>query len=207
MLIDHVGFLLFPEYVFLRIIGRVSFPIFAFLIAEGFLKTQNIKSYLKRLFVFGLISQIPYLIFDRLAGVTDFNLNIMFSLTLGVIALLALTKIKNIPLKILSLIAILGVAYFGKFSYGIYGILTVIASFIFLKRKSVGLAALSVLPFLETARLFFMKIFFLQFFAIFSLIPIYFYNGERGRQISRWWFYWFYPVHMLVLSAIFIMFK
>ncbi len=207
MLIDHVGFLLFPEYDFLRFIGRVSFPLFAFLIAEGFIKTKNVNSYLKRLFIFGIISQVPFFIFDRLAGVQSFNLNIMFSLTLGVIALLLLTSTRNVFLKAFGIIGILAIAYFGQFSYGVYGILTIIASFIFLKRRSTGLTALSILPFLETVRLFFMKIFFLQFFAIFSLIPIYFYNGERGKKISRWWFYWFYPVHMLVLSGIFIILK
>ncbi len=207
MLIDHVGFLLFPEYDFLRFIGRVSFPLFAFLIAEGFIKTKNVNSYLKRLFIFGIISQVPFFIFDRLAGVADFNLNIMFSLTLGVIALLLLTSTRNVFLKAFGIIGVLAIAYFGQFSYGVYGILTIIASFVFLKRRSAGLTALSILPFLETVRLFFMKIFFLQFFAIFSLIPIYFYNGERGKKISRWWFYWFYPVHMLVLSGIFIILK
>ncbi len=207
MLLDHIGFLLFPEYTFLRLIGRISFPLFAFLIAEGFIKTKNIKNYLKRLFIFGLISQIPYLIFEKLAGVENFNFNIMFSLALGVVALLLLTSKKNIYIKILGSIGILTLTYFGEISYGVYGILSIVGSYIFIKNKKAGMVSLSILPFMETIRLFFMKIYFLQFFAVFSLIPIYFYNGKQGKKISRWWFYWFYPVHMLVLSGIFLIIK
>lgn len=207
MLVDHIGFLFFPEEQIFRIIGRISFPLFAFLIAEGFLKTKDVKSYLKRLSLFAVISQIPFSIFESLGGNSVFSFNILFSLALGVLVLLIITKVKNMPIKSLAILAILALAYFGDFSYGVYGILSILGSYLFIKNRRAGITALSVLPFLETMRLFLMNIFFLQFFAVLSLIPIYFYNGNQGPKISKWLFYWFYPVHLLVLSLIFIAIK
>lgn len=207
MIIDHVGYLFFPEHVVFRIIGRIAFPVFAFFIAEGFLKTKNVNEYLKRLSIFAVISQAPLFFFDRLAGSSGLTLNIFFTLSLGVLTLLLITKIKNLPTKILGVTAILAIAHFGNFSYGIYGILSILGSYLFLKNRKAGTVTLSLLPFLETARLFLVNIFFLQFFAVFSLIPIYFYNGKQGAKISKWIFYWFYPVHLVILSLIFILLK
>ena len=207
MLVDHIGFLFFPEEIIFRIIGRVSFPIFAFLIAEGFIKTKNVNAYLKRLSIFAVISQIPFFFFERTAGITDLNLNILFTLALGVLTLLVITLVKNLPLKILGVLGFLTLAYFGNFSYGVYGVLSILGSYLFLKNRRAGVVTLSVLPFLENIRLFAMNIIFLQFFAVFSLIPIYFYNGKPGAKIPRLIFYWFYPVHMAILTLIFIAIK
>lgn len=207
MLVDHVGFLFFPEEEILRIIGRVSFPLFAFLIAEGFIKTKDVKEYLKRLSIFAVISQVPFFFFERVAGLSGIHLNILFTLALGVLTLLVITKVRNLPIKILGVLALLALAYFGNFSYGVYGVLSILGSYLFLKNRKAGIPVLSILPFLETARLFLVNIFFLQFFAVFSLVPIYFYNGNQGTKISRWLFYWFYPVHMAVLTLIFIAIK
>jgi hypothetical protein len=207
MLVDHIGFLFFPEEVIFRIIGRISFPLFAFLIAEGFIKTKNVESYLKRLSLFAVISQVPFFFFESLAGNNIFSLNILFSLGLGVLTLLIITKVKSMPIKILGVAGILALVYFVNLSYGIYGILSILGSYIFLKNRKAGILALSILPFLETMRLFLVNIFFLQFFAVLSLIPIYFYNGNQGPKVHRLIFYWFYPVHLAVLSLIFVIIK
>ncbi|MBU4031120.1 conjugal transfer protein TraX, partial [Patescibacteria group bacterium] len=60
MVADHVGFLFFPHILWLRIIGRISLPIFAFLIGEGYEKTSNVKKYFFRLAIFALISFVPH---------------------------------------------------------------------------------------------------------------------------------------------------
>ncbi|MFN2363319.1 MAG: TraX family protein, partial [Halarsenatibacteraceae bacterium] len=60
MLIDHIGSIIFPEYIILRVIGRLAFPLFAFLITEGYRHTSNINRYLVRLSIFALISQYPF---------------------------------------------------------------------------------------------------------------------------------------------------
>ncbi len=207
MVIDHIGFLFFPEHIIFRIIGRISFPIFAFLIAEGYIKTSNRKKYLKRLSVFAVISQIPYMYFELLAGRQAFVFNIFFTLALALIALYFLTKPKNILIKILGVVGVALIAHFGNFSYGAYGILAVVASYIFLENRRAGIVSLSILPFLENIRLFMMNINFLQFPAVLSLIPIYFYNGKKGKDVSRWWFYWFYPGHLAILVFVFIALK
>lgn len=207
MLVDHVGFLFFPEEEIFRIIGRISFPLFAFLIAEGFIRTKDVKEYLKRLSIFAVISQVPFFFFERVAGLSGIHLNILFTLALGVLTLLVITKVRNLPIKILGVLALLTLAYFGNFSYGVYGVLSILGSYLFLKNRKAGIVTLSVLPFIENIRLFLMNIIFLQFFAVFSLIPIYFYNGRPGAKIPRLIFYWFYPVHMAVLTLIFIAIK
>ncbi len=205
MTIDHVGFLFFPESLTLRIIGRISFPIFAFLIAEGFIKTSSVKKYLGRLTIFALISQIPFGYFESFGGNVGFHLNILFTLALGVLILALVNQTKKTFLKILIILGGAALAHFGSFSYGAYGIFSILGSYLFLaKNRKQGLVALSVLPFLETVRLFLEKIFFLQFFAILSLIPIYLYNGEHGARLSKWVFYCFYPLHMIILSLIFV---
>ena len=60
MAIDHVGAIMFPDIDLYRIIGRLSFPIFAFLLTEGYVHTRNLKKYFIRLFIFAIIPQIPY---------------------------------------------------------------------------------------------------------------------------------------------------
>jgi len=99
MLIDHIGLMLFPEYRFLRSIGRLAFPIFAYQLAIGYEKTSSLSGYAKRLLIFGLISQIPYSFFSPELKFKPFDLNIMFTLllALGVVRLydMGMSKIKE----------------------------------------------------------------------------------------------------------------
>ena len=120
MLFDHLRYAI-PEindYFFLKNIGRLSFPLFAFCIVEGYIHTKNLKKYLLRLFVFGLISQYPFMLFRTLVN-DYFYINIMFTFILGIIAIMCIDKIDNkIIGTILSLIVIalgklLHVDYFG----------------------------------------------------------------------------------------------
>lgn len=94
MLIDHIGYLYFPEEMLYRTIGRIAFPIFAYQIALGFKKTSSRSGYAKRLLIFALISQIPYLWFNPELYFDFHNLNIMFTflLSLGVLQLLEFSK-------------------------------------------------------------------------------------------------------------------
>ncbi|HEY1037644.1 MAG TPA: TraX family protein [Candidatus Paceibacterota bacterium] len=204
MLIDHIGFLFFPEQIAWRIIGRLSFPLFAFLIAEGYSKTKDRNKYFGRLFLFGIISQIPYKYFHELGGYDFFSLNIFFTLALGVAALAAADKIKSLPLRISTNIIILVIAYVSGASYGIYGILTILASGLYLKSKDAGVASLTTIPVLEAARISLTGLNLIQAFAVFGIVPILFYNGNLGPRISRWWFYWFYPANMIILALIYL---
>ncbi len=103
MLIDHIGAVIFPDIIVLRIIGRLAFPLFAFLITEGYRHTSNFNRYLGRLFIFAIISQYPF----WLAFGFDAGLNIFSTLFLGLIAIHSSEIIKNIiPVSYLLLLLI-----------------------------------------------------------------------------------------------------
>lgn len=201
MLIDHVGLLFFPDVTVLREIGRLAFPLFAFLLAEGMLKTRNKQNYVIRLAIFAIISQIPYSFMLYVAGVWPIELNIFFLLTLGAIMLAALSRVRWLPLRLLVVIFTVVLAEVTSISYGGYGILIILACYLFLKKLiwagttlfvAATVIATTVIP----------KFSWVQLFALCSLPFMAAYNGQLGKQVSRWLFYWFYPAHMLILSFI-----
>lgn len=231
MLIDHTGAVLFPEpqYFWLRIIGRLSFPIFVFLLVEGFNHTRNVKKYLARLGIFALLSDIPF----NLAFYNSFNSgsdiridlpaafksadafktflikmishqNIFFTLFLGLLAiyLMSLIEVKfrkqifmsNLLDAIITLVFSF-VAILLRTDYDMFGILLIVAFYLF--RGSKAILALSLIT-LSLA----LPDYSIELIGLFSLIPIAFYNGQKGRNI-KYLFYAFYPVHLLILFLIF----
>lgn len=92
MLIDHIGLVFFPEYEILRLIGRISFPIFAFLLCEGYKHTSNIWKYFFRLGIFAIISEIPYNICLYNQVFYPYSQNIFFELLLGLLVLYLIDK-------------------------------------------------------------------------------------------------------------------
>src|SRR5258705_144389 len=87
MIIDHMGLFFFPQYFIFRIIGRLAFPLFAWLIANGAYHTHNIGKYLQRLYLFALISQIPFLFANRLIDPHFSDLNVLCTLFFGLLAI------------------------------------------------------------------------------------------------------------------------
>ena len=87
MLIDHVGAVLLPQYPILRIIGRIAFPIFCFLLVEGFMHTHDVIRYMTRIGLFALISEIPFdlLFYGRILDGT--HQNVFFTLFIGLVML------------------------------------------------------------------------------------------------------------------------
>ena len=81
MTCDHVSYLIFGGFSFLNYIGRIAFPIFAYQITEGYIHTHNLKKYFFRLFIFALVSQIPFMLFTSIIS-PKFHLNIFFTLLL-----------------------------------------------------------------------------------------------------------------------------
>ena len=107
MLLDHIRYAI-PETncILFELLGRMSYPLFAFVLTEGYIHTSSKKEYAKRLIKYGLISQIPFMLFRSILGKNEWKmLNIMFTLLLGFIGILSLDKIKNklisIPILIL----------------------------------------------------------------------------------------------------------
>lgn len=210
MTIDHIGVIFEPSfYDVYRIIGRISFPIFAFLLTEGYIHTKSLKKYFFRLLILAIISEViyDYFLYDKLFYLGANN--IFFTLFLGLLTLSLLDKSKMLirkyfkekidliiilPITYLLIITIMGlIATFCNFSYGMLGILLI--SFFYLFKKNYLLLVISIT--LSTLLLSDT----LQLFSLISLILIYFYNGCLGKKIKIV-FYLYYPVHLLVLGII-----
>jgi len=92
MLIDHIGYIFFPNMMILRTIGRIAFPIFAYLIGIGYEHTSSLKKYMVRLFIFAMITQLPYSFFNKNLSYEPYQLNILFTLLVGVLFIHLINK-------------------------------------------------------------------------------------------------------------------
>ena len=202
MLIDHIGVLLLPQYIILRCIGRLAFPIFAFMIANGYVHTSNPKRYLLRLALFAGGVQWFY---AQILSVQ--TINIFATLALGLAAIwLADVLQKRLANRIVSVCGGIVVAAFicviGEVinvDYGWYGVALIYTAWLFFRHPAGMLLAWGAV---NAAFVWIMGLgMILQSLSLLALIPISFYNGERGKS-SRWFFYIFYPAHLIALYLI-----
>lgn len=197
MLIDHTGYLLFPHIALLRIIGRLAFPIFAFMIANGYLHTSSPAKYLLRLAVFAGVFQWFYGFM-----MADGRLSILFTLATGLGAVwLSDTLDKRIAAswaaygcQLLVLAAASVLAQVAGMDYGWYGVAMIYASWLFFDRFPLLAAAWALL----TAAYVFVGGNPHQLFSLAALAPLFFYNGKLGAG-GKWFFYIFYAAHITVL--------
>ena len=198
MLLDHVGAALWPS-VWLRIIGRLSFPIYCFLLTEGIYHTRSPKKYLCRLAYAAVLSEIPFdlLFYGRLTLQAQ---SVMLTLFLGAAMLLAIRCTTSGPVKTVWILLACIAAELLQTDYGCTGIF-LIALFGLTHRLPVQLAGMALL-FIRSAPVVFWGLPVpIGLFALFSLIPISMYSGIK-RTSSKWvqrGFYLFYPAHMLLL--------
>lgn len=183
---------IFPVFI---MIGRLAFPIFCFLLVEGFIHTSNAKRYLIRLFLFAIVSEIPYNLAFSHQLIDLKSQNVFFTLLIGLLVIIGLKKLQSHSIKntILSII-IVGIGIFLaewlQTDYGGWiGILLIVVLYLF-KNFRLLKCILGALVLLQNS-----------WFGLFAFIPIYFYNGQRGRQ-WKYFFYWFYPIHLLALIGI-----
>ena len=203
MLVDHIRYAIpILNTHFTMYVGRISFPLFAFMISEGYIHTSNLKKYFKRLVITAIISQIPFMLFRTLVGEWRM-LNVIFTLILGLASITVFDKInkKYISLPICFLFVLAG--YFLKVDYGWYGVLMVLIFFIGKKSKLIlGLLYLA----LNLGYFYFLKLDVLKNFIYFislciPLIIVFLYKGEKGNGKNKF-FYYFYPIHMFALWLI-----
>ena len=214
MMLDHIGLIFFPRYTIFRILGRIAFPIFTFMIAEGCYYTKN---KLKRLLVMSssaLIMQIGLYIFT---GMTYFNIFVHFTLSIIVIYLIDFIeekiKTKQIIFSIVAIICtILLLTYLYWFSetfnylYGNYGIFAIImpVTFYLIKKYLPKINHIVCVPVI----CIFMYIMLLkikfpyQLYGMMSCIFIILYNGKKGKLNLKYLFYIFYPLHFIILYGI-----
>ncbi|WP_125151925.1 TraX family protein [Clostridium rectalis] len=190
-------------YMLMRAIGRISFPIFCFLLVQGYIHTSNKKKYALRLFIFALISEVPFnLAYGNKAFLPASRLNnVFFTLFLGICVMYLIELINsrklNKAISIFSIIVVIvafgAIAKFIKCDFTYYGILCISLFYIFREnRKLQILSGIIVFLYEVPASLGIVYI---------SFILIYFYNGERGLKI-KYFFYIFYPAHLLILYFI-----
>lgn len=211
MLIDHMGAILFPDVIILRMIGRLAFPIFAFLLVEGFFHTSDRKKYMTRLLMYALVSEV---VFDLAFFGTFFEMghqNIFFTLFLGLCAMMIFDqyRIKNPIAGWGFLIGIGFLATFFFVDYGMIGIATIFLYYYYHESPkraiySVGamfaiMAALSINNASAGGELVLRA--GIQGLAALAIPLLLMYSGERGLRF-KYVFYLFYPVHLLILFGI-----
>lgn len=208
MLVDHLAALVLafwirpaglPEesgwhlfYRILRAAGRPAFPIYAFLLVEGFRHTRAPRRYLARLTAFALISEIPYDLAYRNRPAEWTVQNIFFTLAIGLAVLLLLEHFRERPLlRAASLAGGCLAALLLRTEYDMFGVLLITAFYLLREAPFRRMLAVALLLMYETWNLWCA--------GLAALIPIGWYSGERGKVRRPLFFYWFYPAHLFLL--------
>lgn len=205
MLCDHFGDAILKPFSFFNVLGRIAFPIFAFQLTEGYIHTKNLKKYFKRLIIFAIISQIPFMLFSS-TFTSRFSLNIFFTLFIGLFAIYIYDKSHNKFLGILVTIFLCALAQLIKTDYGAWGVWIIMIFYIF-KDKKIWMCLLYLLscllkylPYLLAYNFHYIYMLLLLGTAS-SIFFIILYNGKQGKKV-KYLLYAFYPLHMLALYFI-----
>lgn len=222
MLMDHLWATLLPAQEWLTCVGRIAFPIFAFMAVEGYFHTHNLKKYLLRMLIFAVISEVP---FDLMYGGTWFypvHQNVIWTLMMGLAGIHLMETVRKkkstfVYILVSAIVVILG-GLLGTLSmvdyYGI-GVLTVFIFYFFRGRKwwcllGQMLALYWVNVELLGGLMYPIRLFGMEFelcqqgLALLALLPIWLYRGRQGYHSKpfQYFCYAFYPVHMLVIVLV-----
>jgi len=209
MLIDHVGLVFFPNNPVFRYIGRLSFPIFAFMIAEGCRYTKNRKKHLATILSMAITYQLVYLIFLK-----DLYQGILVTFSLSIISIYSIEgfiRNKKLPYRLAMIASLLFVIIWGvvfpilfknegfAVDYDVWGIVLPILIYFMpdKKRKLIALAILLISMSLLSNSI--------QWFSLFALPLLLLYNGKRGKANLKYLFYIFYPLHLVIIYAVAIL--
>ena len=198
MIFDHVGDNFFPGQTWMRIIGRIAMPVFAFCLAEGFAHTGNRGKYLMRMALFALISEVP---FDLVVSgkVLEFShQNIMFTFLFALLGLACFEKLTEKKTRagyaagVLLLFVFTGASLLLGLDYNMLGT-GLVFIFYLLKNKAhilrcLGGAVYHIL----------LRNMGIYWFGLLGFLPILCYNGKKGRGLKHL-FYVFYPAHLLLI--------
>ncbi len=184
-------------YWVMRYIGRLGFPIFCFLLVEGFCYTHSVKKYMFRLGTFALVSEVPFDL--ALFGNVFYPSyqNVYFTLLIGVFTLCGIrhfggADIKSRILRVVSLLGGLAAAHILQTDYDMYGILLIVVLYLFREKVIWRDIAAGVVLLLCSLT---------ELTGLVAFVPMRLYNGQRGRQM-KYFFYIFYPAHLLILGLI-----
>lgn len=204
MTIDHIGMILLPQHFFLRLIGRLAMPIYAYFIAEGCHYTRSLPKYLSSIALTALLCQVVAF----LAGSLYQCILVTFTMSVGLIALIKQArKTKRFYWWLLLVAAIVAVWFITEklpgllpgtdfeVDYGFWGVLFPVILWLVPKKPLKLLAAVGVLLLIYEANV-------LYFWALGAVLLLALYNGQRGTAKLKWLFYGYYPVHLAVLHLI-----
>lgn len=222
MLMDHLWATLLPAQEWLTCVGRIAFPIFAFMAVEGYFHTHNLKKYLLRMLIFAVISEVP---FDLMYGGTWFypvHQNVIWTLMMGLVGIHLMETVRKkkstfVYILVSAIVVILG-GLLGTLSmvdyYGI-GVLTVFIFYFFRGRKwwcllGQMLALYWVNVEMLGGLMYPIRLFGMEFelcqqgLALLALLPIWLYRGRQGYHSKpfQYFCYAFYPIHMLVIVLV-----
>lgn len=212
MLIDHIGAavlarliiagegteMMYQIYLAMRTIGRIAFPIYCFLLVEGFEHTKDRKKYAMRLFLFALLSEIPFdLAFS--SRVIEFSYqNVFFTLFIGLLTMMGFEVIEQKvqwkpALRGIAMAGVLfagmGIAYLMQTDYDAKGVLCILTLYVFRKMRGPQMLAGCI------------SFGWWELEALVAFIPIAFYNGKKGWNM-KYLFYVFYPLHLFILYLV-----
>lgn len=187
-------------YPLMRGIGRLAFPIFCFLLVEGFLHTRSAARYAGRLFLFALISELPFdfALANRLFS--NHHQNVYFTLLIGLLVMMGISFFEQKTAQnafqywgyvLLEALVAAGGLLLAKYmytDYGFKGVLLIEVLYFLRSDRRIQAVLGAVTISWET-------------WAPLAFVPIWFYNGQRGRQM-KYFFYWFYPAHLILLGFI-----
>lgn len=201
MVIDHVGDHFFPQAVWMRAVGRLALPLFAFCVSEGYIHTHDRKKYLLRMGAFALVSELP---FDLLiAGRLEFtHQNVMVTFFLAICALMLYDRItggdrsavRN-ALGVAAVIAVGIVSLLLRTDYNFFALGLVFVFYVYRKYSPLVRipAAAAFHALLRNVGIY--------WWGLAAFVLLLGYNGKKGRGL-KWLFYVFYPGHMLLLYFI-----
>ncbi len=212
MLIDHIGLILCSDNPIMRSIGRIAFPIFAFCVAEGMRHTQNRKRYLLRMLIFAAVSEPCFQLALGFPGLD--HINVMWTFLLALLGIMVYEKSGGGILGIIFPVTAAMIAGVFHTDYDLFGVLLV---FFFYKtaydgwdrrgelttdhRYLYGICSLLLMVTHAILIDLYTEGIPVTYFSLLSLIPLLLYNGQRGRGL-KWFFYVFYPAHLLILGLI-----
>lgn len=191
-----IGFVYLSYVVMRMMIGRLAFPIFCFLLVEGFQRTRSRRRYAGRLFLFAVLSELPFDLAFSAGRLNWKSQNVFFTLLIGLLTIWVIDWLSHKQLSwqmtrgMQVLTALLGALASELIScdYGAKGILVIVVLYLFRaqRRQQLFWGCLS---------------FFWEWTAMLAFIPLSFYNRQRGLKL-KYVFYAFYPAHLLVLYGL-----
>lgn len=209
MVVDHAGLALFPSVGAFRCVGRAAFPLYCFLLAQGYIHTRSVRAYARRLLLLALLSEIPFdlLIFGRVSCAVEQN--VLFSLLLGLLALYADDALRaRPPAAWLAVGSLCLAAMAAHVSFGWLGIALCLCARRFGESPLRAVLGMGAMLLLYTLSLLLSGVaaswVLTSLCALAALAPILLYNGRRGLRVPAltFLFYAAYPLHLIALVVL-----